>query len=483
MRSDQGTTRHVRFLGSWSLLVLLVLLVPSEAVTMPVFARRYETSCATCHQAFPRLNAVGESFRLNGYRFPDDELYRKVEPVELGDEAYKRLWPRALWPSHTPRTTPLSIVTRLMAEGDLDRTRRHALTFLFPEEIELVWAANLGDDISVYGDIIYLQKDFGGEDPTSWATLKGWIQFQNLIGHWLNVRVGTVGTQTMGLFTARDANFYGTHYYLYTTWIVPKIDAGEAGLAAFKGNNFTIGPVAGIEANGFGRRWFYAAGAASSDPEAPSSMPPPGSSIAFLGSGSGGVNDAYVQLAWKLGGAPFDRSDEQPAATLTTGAEFWRDTSTTLSFFGYRGRASIRATATDGTIEEEEDRFWRAGVGVQQQLRDLTLGAVWLEGRHDRPYGSLSGEPLSSRAWHVEALYFLSPWLLPYARYEAVDLDLPARVPGLESKHDVARLLVGSKAMIRANVGLIGEVSFYDKGVELNEGLDRTLFVLLAVAF
>ena len=89
----------------------------AESFAIPTFARRYATSCATCHEAYPRLNAVGDSFRMMGFRFPDDERYRKVQPVELGDEAYKRLWPKALWPSHAPSRSPLSFVSRFMAEA------------------------------------------------------------------------------------------------------------------------------------------------------------------------------------------------------------------------------------------------------------------------------------------------------------------------------------------------------------------------------
>jgi len=186
----------------------------------------------------------------------------------MGDEAYKRLWPRALWPTDIPRRSPLSFVSRFMVEQDLDGTRPESTTMLLPEEIELVWAGNLGEDIVFYGDVIYLQKDFGGGDPDSWATLKTWLQFQGIFGaERLNLRLGSVGTQTMGLFTARDANFYGTHFYLYTQWGMPLPDLEAAGLAEYKGNNFSIIPQAGIELNGYGRRWFWAAGLVNGDAE------------------------------------------------------------------------------------------------------------------------------------------------------------------------------------------------------------------------
>src|SRR3972149_6494809 len=57
----------------------------TEAHAIPVFARKYKTSCQTCHVAFPRLNAFGEAFRRNGYQFPqNDEGYVKEEPLAIG---------------------------------------------------------------------------------------------------------------------------------------------------------------------------------------------------------------------------------------------------------------------------------------------------------------------------------------------------------------------------------------------------------------
>jgi hypothetical protein len=436
--------------------VLLAVLPDSEAV--PAFARRYETSCATCHQAFPRLNAVGDSFRISGFRFVDDERYRKSEPVEMGDEAYKRLWPKALWPSDIPRRSPLSIISRFMVEQDLDGSRPESTTMLLPEEIELVWAGNLGEDMVFYGDVIYLQKDFGGGDPDSWATLKAWLQFQNLFGvDRLAVRVGSVGTQTMGLFTARDANFYGTHFYLYTQWVMPEPNLAEAGLTDYKGNYFTIIPQAGIELNRYGRRWFWAAGVVNGAAEV-SPAGRPESDITFFGMGQGsGVNDFYGHFAYKVGGVPFDRSREPPGDALSTGAEFWRDDSLTFSLYGYRGTAEIRTVDLAGTEWLGEDDFWRLGFGVQKQIGDWSLSAAYVVGENDDPYGNLSDDPVDSTAWHLEALVFAYPWLIPYARYEGLEIDVPTDVPGLDPQQDIERIVAGAKFLIRPNVAAIVE--------------------------
>ena len=422
---------------------------------------------------------------MSGFRFVDDDVYRKVEPIELGDEAYKRLWPKALWPTDIPRHSPLSFIARFMTEIDVDGSRPKSLTYLLPEEAELVWVGNIGSGIAFYGDIIFLQKDFGGQEPQSWATLKGWLQFQSVAGveNKLNFRLGTVGTQSMGLFTARDANFYGTHFYLYTTWSMPPVNLEAAGLAEFGGNNFAIAPQMGLELNGFGRRWWYAAGSVSGNVKtSPTGVPENAVSFVGMGQGSGG-EDFYLQLAYKIGGLAFDRSREPPSESLTPGAEFWRDDSWIFSLFGYRGVADITTVDLEGTSTESKDEFWRLGAGVQKQIRDISLSVAYLIGRNDNPYGSLTDESVDSENWHFEILGFAYPWLIPYLRYEGLGLDMPQGVPGINPNQDIERLIGGIKFMIRPNVFCTTEFAYYTEGAELEEGFDQTLFILLGVSF
>ena len=42
-------------------LLLLTLLWPATSAALPVFARRYQTACSTCHVQFPKLNPLGEA--------------------------------------------------------------------------------------------------------------------------------------------------------------------------------------------------------------------------------------------------------------------------------------------------------------------------------------------------------------------------------------------------------------------------------------
>src|SRR5512142_2440541 len=85
------------------LAALSTLAFAPRAGAIPAFARKYETSCQTCHTAFPKLTPFGEAFRRNSYRFPGtDSDYVKKEPVPLGQEASKKEFPNTVWPGTLP---------------------------------------------------------------------------------------------------------------------------------------------------------------------------------------------------------------------------------------------------------------------------------------------------------------------------------------------------------------------------------------------
>jgi hypothetical protein len=49
---------------------LATAVLPADAHAIPAFARRYRTTCATCHAPFPRLTPFGEQFAANGFAMP-----------------------------------------------------------------------------------------------------------------------------------------------------------------------------------------------------------------------------------------------------------------------------------------------------------------------------------------------------------------------------------------------------------------------------
>jgi hypothetical protein len=264
---------------------------------------------------------------------------------------------------------------------------------------------------------------------------------------------------------------------------MPPPDLEQAGLSEFVGNNFTISPQQGIELNGVGRRWFYAVGIANGNLNEPFGSIPE-SDVSFVGSGRNTDHkDLYAQLAYKIGGMPWDRSRETPSATLSTDAQFWRDDALVLSLFGYSGTAELKIVDLDGNVWQGEDDFWRLGVGLQHRFKDLHWSLAYVAGSDDDPYGSLSEHAVDNAAWHAEVLGFVYPWMILYGRYESLELDLPEDVPGLDPDQDVDKVVAGAKLVIRPNVFCNLEYTFYPEGEELWEGLDQTLFLLLGVSF
>ncbi len=460
-----------------SIIAVTLLIFAGESFAIPAFARKYETSCATCHEAFPRLSAVGEAFRLNGYKFADDDLYIKDEPVEMGDEAYKKVWPKAIWPSDIPGLPPLAVVMKSKYEIDTGGTKDARTQFVFPESAKLLGAGSFGDRMSFFFELRFVRDSgsggHGGHGATSEGTmtdLEGWLMFEDLIGpeNAVNLRVGTVGMHELGLFNARDHNRLSVNPYLYSSWTMPSPSHHfhealglEEDDSEFSGNPFMVHAAPGIEINGFGERWRYAVGTVNGN----------GDEVKDNNS----EKDIYWQAAYKIGGLGFDGSGGSESDELSD-SESWRDDNVMLSTFGYWGTSRIDISGVDeisgdAVAFKDDDRFWRIGFAVQGKYRDFAARGGAVFGRNENPYGALSGDPVDSCSWFGEVEYFAYPWLIPYIRYEGLSLDLPSGVEGIDPSQDRNRLIVGAKALIRANVSLTIEGRFHTKD-ERGEGRD-----------
>ncbi|NQV33831.1 MAG: hypothetical protein HQ515_14145 [Phycisphaeraceae bacterium] len=448
---------------------LMVLVEKAQAI--PAFARKYQTSCATCHEAYPRLNGVGESFRLNGYRFTDDELYIKDEPVELGDEAYKRLWPQAIWPSDMPGLPPISVTLDNEAIYDIGGTKAARTDFNFPKRSKIMAAGALGDAMSAFVELGFTRQGAGASHHGGAATtegteteVEGWLQFEDLFGleNAFNFRIGSLGMHEMGLFTARSHNSFSPTGYLYSSWSMPSpgahnIEDVVAGVTehdgvSMTGNPYVVHAQPGVELNGFNRSWRYAVGIVN------------GNAQNF--NDNNNEKDVFFQIAHKIGGLGFDGSGTGEQGTLGGASNPWQDDSLTLSFFGYSGTSPVTVTAENDAADEDDDysstqadRFWRAGPGALWRTGDLQLGCGYVWGRNKNPFGVVSTGSVASRSWFVEANYFAQPWIMPYARYEVLTLDLPSAVTSTDEASwaqgaNQKRIVTGTKMLLRANVSL-----------------------------
>ena len=150
-----------RVLACLALISLAWVATESNAFAVPAFARKYQTSCQTCHIVFPKLNAFGEAFRLRGYRMPGEtEAMVKEPPVSLGAPAYKRLWPQAVWPGEISSAVPLAINIALadvnMSSHNDDGTVSTVKNDLqFPREVNVFGAGTLGEHVSYFGEVTF----------------------------------------------------------------------------------------------------------------------------------------------------------------------------------------------------------------------------------------------------------------------------------------------------------------------------------------
>ncbi len=470
---------------------LFVLVLTGDAFGIPVFARKYKTSCATCHESFPRLNAIGEAFRLNGYKFADDDLYIKDEPVEMGDVAYKKVWPNAIWPTDIPGLPPLAVVFKSQYQIDTGGEKDARSQFLFPEEAKLLGAGAMGENVSFFFELVFDRSggaahgDAHGEAASGTATtVAGWLQFEDLIlpENMLNIRIGTVGMQEMGLFMARDHNRLSVNRYLYSSWAMPSpthhfheaLGLIEDG-ASFDGNPFMVHAQPGIDINGFGRTWRYVVGVVN------------GNGDEFEDNNS--EKDIFFQLAYKIGGLGFDGSGAKDDGGELSDSESWRDNSIILSSYGHWGTAQIGIAGVDEISDEamsfdSSDEFWRVGFGIQGKYQDLAVRGGAVIGRNKSPYGELSSQPVDSCTWFAEAEYFVFPWFVPFLRYEGLSLDLPSGVEGIDNTQDRNRFVVGAKALIRANISLTVEGRFHTKDERFaKETQDDQVLLSLEAAF
>ena len=81
---------------------------------------------------------------------PVKEEAVKEEPVELGDEAYKNVWPKAIWPADIPNQTPLALRTQLVGHVLLDSDEEVTQDFRMPNNLWLLAGGTIGEKFSYF---------------------------------------------------------------------------------------------------------------------------------------------------------------------------------------------------------------------------------------------------------------------------------------------------------------------------------------------
>jgi len=418
--------------GSGRLLLLLVALclLPRPAAAIPAFARKYQTSCETCHTVFPRLNSFGEAFRRDGFRFPeaDDEMV-KQQVVSLGSEAYKRVFPKAVWPGTLPGQVPLALAVNggLTVHPDPGAGATLADDGAAVVMNELVQGASLYaggsfDPHTTFFAELAVGPATGSDGLSGGGGLAGGVGvsiesalllFNDLLGpdHALNLVVGR------GIPTTTS---FGPHSSYLADLAVPSLAssalygrAPDAAWAFAATDNL-------VELNGLvAGRLDWSAGIEQ------------GVSARIRS-----PQDVYLHLGARLGGPRLDGESGAVAQAGKPGAE----DALTIDLVG----AHSASQGSDGSV----DTALALGGSLRARVRRLELDAGLRRESHDDVDGAgLSALVLGQ---YDELSWRLLPWLVPALR---ADLTMVQPADGSGSLSDL-RLTPGVAALVRANLKL-----------------------------
>ncbi len=372
----------------------LLLSLPAQAI--PVFARRYRTSCTTCHVLPPQLSSFGRAFRANGYRMPAGDPDTDAQDVPLGAPEWEGLFPRAFLPGALPDTPPFAgVIHASISREHLGGVTTEAANAV----LALLTGGNLGKRLS------WFAAAGVGRDGAGLA--RAFVSWDRLAGSWLGVRAGYMEPSAVPFSRYTQRLSYSGYLAFEQAQGATGLVLGDSksALEVF-GAGSDPGPLRGLE---------YSVGVAARDAE------------------GGLAGDGYARVSYKFGGVAAAGDQAGAPGRLSPATAPLDEKTLRIGAFGYR--ATLNGP-------DQRPRGVRAGGDMELIYRRVDLFASgWLG--FDRASSSAPDAIVSSflagggvRPW---------PWLMLLARYEA------AVTSGAPSQ----RRVVGTiRAALQQNVAL-----------------------------
>lgn len=432
------------------LLAVLTGALSAPARAIPAFARRYRTSCSTCHTAAPKLNALGEAFRLNGYRMPfNEQLLRREDILPLGAEPWKELWPRTIWPGDLPAAVPLSLRIQLDAYVARAGGVQPRSDFEFPHELYLLAGTTLGDGIGVFAEATLSPRE-GVEIAQAKVEFSHLVPF--LPPRALNL---WVGLQDLHPFTlaARQIDRAAKQLFRWQTFSPSDVVVSNAAQQTLQplSTAALLTPQPALVAQGLiGRRIGYTAAVARGN--------------AGAAADNNDHKDLGYTVRWKIGGLGLDGTYDTGQGPGISGHGQLLDHALVLEQFGYWGAEPAAGAMADP---------WHAvGVAARLYLGRLDLGAGYVVRQDGRPFGADAAGAMRSRSVFGKAEYAVLPWLFGSLKAERFDVDVPGGVRTLgytNGRFGETRVMPGVYALLRQNMRAVIESEFYARH-ELSAG-------------
>jgi hypothetical protein len=382
-----------------ALFMCVVALAP-PAFAIPTFARKYGTSCQTCHTVYPKLTPFGEAFRRNGFRFPGtDSDYWKQETVTLQPK------------TATSDGSVLSAIPPLSfgANGDAlihpdknasaaiaDNSARFSVRDLV-SEAHLWSGGSLSDKITYFAEVTFLSD---GTVDLEHAQ----AYFNDLFGpqHAVNLRVGRA-FNTISSFGPHSSYISDTR----------GVSLAVAGLQGGTPSWNVLDHYNGLEATGvLGGRLDYSVGINGG-----------------VGAQLRDSENVYGHVGYKIGGMRLDgESDTNPERP-------WEETAFTVELFGYHAYGAVDFAGTDAsgapTTLRFDDTTNGAGGGVRVQWGSLELNSGLYYENHSRAtvdFAAGTATSATAVAHYDELSYIVFSGLVPAVRFEYFSLS-PSGAP------------------------------------------------------
>lgn len=449
------------------LIASIPLFFPSKSYAIPAFARQYQTSCATCHVDFPKLNDFGKAFKDAGFKFPvDDETNLKSPPVLLGAEAQKQAFPNAIWPGQIPGLPPIGLrMNNFLQFTSNNRNRFNSLAApgTTPQVIpsndfesglfSIFTAGNFGDGIAFWvdDDISVSGDNSAGALGDAYLKFVNVSRLMKLPKDSLSFRVGQFELD-LPVSQARNINLSPYDIYEQANIGIMNLPGAQQNVA----NQFTFGGVArGAEISGGHQYGGYHYSFAVFD-QSTSGVDQSANVSAFVPSATGsanggvgfgsdtGIKNIYGRFSYRFN---LERDRESRRAVQAAGATGPRDHSyLSLGTFYMRGNPQLAVVGenTDGTsrLLYAQAPFYRVGGDFSFNYRKLNVYGLYMYAHDDNllpvdalgvpiplplasdgpvPAGFVTRAPARFSGGFVQVDYLALPWIMVVGRWDQVN--------------------------------------------------------------